>query len=190
MNEEQKEDIQKETQAEQSANTSEGQTDTAEEQQEKAELTIEEQLEQANAKIAELEDQLLRKIAEFDNYRKRVLKEKTELILNGGKKTVKDFLPVLDDLERGLKTMQTADNVEAVLEGVELVHKKFLDTLKKEGVEPIVTENADFNVDFHEAIAQIPAPVPELKGKVIDCTLKGYTMNNEVIRYAQVAVGL
>ena len=188
MSEELSEERQKKMQAEQAENVTE--QPNVKEEESTREPTIEEQLETANAKIAELQDQLLRKIAEFDNYRKRVLKEKTELVLNGGKKTIKAILPVLDDFERGLKTMRTSDDVEAVLQGMELVHKKFMDTLKKEGVEPIETENVDFNVDFHEAIAQIPAPMPEMKGKVIDCTLKGYTMNNEVIRYAQVAVGI
>lgn len=154
------------------------------------EPTTEELLEKANERIAELEDQLLRKIAEFDNYRKRTISEKTELILNGGEKTIVSILPVLDDMERALKNMQQAEDVSAVLEGVELIFKKFTGILEKQGVSQIKTENTDFNVDEHEAIAQIPAPTDELKGKIIDCTQTGYKLNDKVIRYAQVVVGL
>ena len=167
--------------------------DTTEEgvaEEEEKELTTEEKLEKANEEIAELKDSLLRKIAEFDNYRKRTLKEKTELILNGGEKTITAILPVLDDMERALKNMQKADNVEAVVEGVELIFKKFISILEHQGVKAIDTKNADFNVDLHEAIAQLPAPTDEMKGKVMDCTLTGYTMNDKVIRHAQVVVGL
>lgn len=161
-----------------------------EEGQPKAEPTTEEQLEAAKKEIEDLNDKLLRKIAEFDNYRKRTMKEKTELILNGGERTVIAILPVIDDLERALKNMKQADDIAAVVEGVELVYKKFIDTLKKQGVEPIQTEGADFDVDLHEAIAQLPAPTDELKGKVMDCTLTGYKMNEKVIRHSQVVVGL
>lgn len=154
------------------------------------EPTIEEQLESAKAEIVDLKDQLLRKIAEFDNYRKRTIKEKTDLILNGGEKTIITILPVIDDMERALKNMQSADDVNAVLEGVELIYKKFMDILGKQGVSVIDTKEADFDVDIHEAIAQLPAPTPELKGKVMDCTLTGYKLNDKVIRHAQVVVGV
>ena len=155
-----------------------------------AELTVEEQLEAANAEIASLKDQLLRKIAEFENYRKRTIKEKTDLILNGGEKTIVTILPVIDDLERALKNMQKAEDVNAVLEGVELIYKKFIDILGKQGVSIIETKEADFDVDLHEAVAQLPAPTPELKGKVMDCTQTGYKLNEKVIRHAQVVVGV
>ena len=164
---------------------------TAEEQaEEPQEKTIEEQLEDAKAEIEAMNDKYLRLYAEFENYRKRTIKEKTELILNGGEKAITSILPVLDDMERALKNMQNADDVSAVLEGVELINKKFIEILKKQGVEAIQTENADFNVDLHEAIAQLPAPCDELKGKVMDCTLTGYKLNDKVIRHAQVVVGL
>ena len=163
--------------------------DTPQEEEEK-ELTVEEKLEKAEEEITDLKDQLLRKIAEFDNYRKRTIKEKTELILNGGEKTIISILPVIDDMERALKNMQNAEDVAAVLEGVELIYKKFLDILERQGVKTIKTENEDFNVDLHEAIAQLPAPTDEMKGKIMDCTLTGYTMNDKVIRHAQVVVGL
>lgn len=157
---------------------------------EEKEQTIEEQLEAANSEIANLKDQLLRKIAEFDNYRKRTIKEKTDLILNGGEKTITTVLPVIDDMERAMKNMKDAEDVSAVLEGVELIYKKFMDILAKQGVSIIETKDADFNVDIHNAIAQIPAPTPEFKGKVIDCTLTGYKLNDKVIRHAQVVVGV
>lgn len=162
-------------------------TETAEEP---AEKTLEEQLAEAKAEIEAMNDKYLRLYAEFENYRKRTIKEKTELILNGGEKTITSILPVLDDMERALKNMQKAEDVTAVLEGVELINKKFIEILKKQGVEAISTENADFNVDLHEAIAQLPAPCDELKGKVMDCTLTGYKLNDKVIRHAQVVVGL
>ena len=159
-------------------------------QEEEKELTIEEQLEASNAEIASLKDQLLRKVAEFDNYRKRTIKEKTDLILNGGEKTIITILPVIDDMERALKNMKGAEDVNAVLEGVELIYKKFMDILGKQGVSIIDTKEADFDVDLHEAVAQMPAPTPELKGKVMDCTLTGYKLNEKVIRHAQVVVGV
>ncbi|MBQ8455911.1 MAG: nucleotide exchange factor GrpE [Bacteroidaceae bacterium] len=153
--------------------------------EEEKEPTIEEQLEAANAEIVSLKDQLLRKIAEFDNYRKRTIKEKTDLILNGGEKTIVSILPVIDDMERALKNMQKAEDVSAVLEGVELIYKKFIDILGKQGVSVIETKEADFDVDVHEAVAQLPAPTPELKGKVMDCTLTGYKLNEKVIRHVE-----
>ncbi len=180
----------KEQRTEQVDNNMKVAAEDTEETQESQPATSEELLAQANDKIAGLEDQLLRKIAEFDNYRKRTLKEKTELILNGGEKTIVSILPVLDDMERAIKNMQSAEDVKAVLEGVELIYKKFISILEKQGVEKICTENADFDVDVHEAIAQLPAPTDELKGKVMDCTLTGYKLNEKVIRHAQVVVGL
>lgn len=165
-------------------------TDKKADQDTEKELTVEEQLDAAKKEIEELNDKLLRKIAEFDNYRKRTLKEKTELILNGGEKTIVSILPVIDDMERALKNMKKTEDVAAVLEGVELIYKKFMDILGKQGVSVIETKDADFNVDIHEAIAQLPAPTEELKGKVMDCTLTGYKLNDKVIRHAQVVVGL
>ncbi len=185
------ETLQKEQEAADKSNkTTAEDTPQEESQEEEKELTVEEKLDKATEEIADLKDQLLRKIAEFDNYRKRTIKEKTELILNGGEKTIISILPVIDDMERALKNMQKAEDVAAVLEGVELIYKKFLDILEKQGVKTIKTENEDFNVDLHEAIAQLPAPTDEMKGKILDCTLTGYTMNDKVIRHAQVVVGL
>lgn len=154
------------------------------------EETIEDKLAAAEAKVAEMQDKYLRQVAEFDNYRKRTIKEKAELILNGGEKTITAILPILDDMERALATMDKLEDVAAVKEGVELIFQKFIKVLGEQGVKKIDTDNADFNVDLHEAIAQVPAPSDELKGKVMDCVKTGYTLNDKVIRHAQVAVGL
>ena len=154
------------------------------------EKTDAEKLGEALLEIEEWKKKMLYKQAEFENYRKRVLAEKAELVLNGGKKVLEAMLPVVDDLERALKNMDSLEDVPAVKEGVDLIYKKFLSVLKAQGVTPIETEGADFNVDLHEAIAQIPAPMDELKGKVLDCTQKGYMLNDKVLRYAQVAVAL
>ena len=147
-------------------------------------------LEAAMAEIAELKKQILYKVAEFDNYRKRVIKEKADLIMNGGEKVITAILPVMDDMERALEQMRKAEDVQAVIEGVELIQKKFMGILEKQGVKPIETKDADFDVEVHEAIAQFPAPSEEMKNKVVDCTLKGYKLNEKVIRHAQVVVGI
>ena len=154
------------------------------------EESIEDKLAAAETKITELQDKYLRQVAEFDNYRKRTIKEKAELILNGAEKTVTAILPVLDDLERALKNMDKMEDLAAVKKGVDLIYQKFVKVLGDQGVKKIDTENADFNTDLHEAIAQVPAPSDEMKGKVIDCVKSGYTLNEKVIRHAQVAVGL
>ena len=150
---------------------------------------LQKELEQANATIEEQKDKYLRLSAEFDNYRKRTMKEKAELILNGGERCITSILPIIDDLERALQTMQSATDVAAVREGVELIYSKFISTLEKNGVKAIETQEKALDTDFHEAIAVIPAPTKELKGKILDCTKKGYTLNDKVIRHAQVVVG-
>ena len=147
------------------------------------------QLEQAKATIEEQKDKYLRLSAEFDNYRKRTNKEKAELILNGGEKCISSILPIIDDLERALQTMQQATDVAAVREGVELIYTKFMTTLEKNGVKVIDTKEKALDTDFHEAIAIIPAPAAELKGKIVDCVQTGYTLNSKVIRHAKVVVG-
>ena len=162
-------------------------------QQEETELTAEEklqkELDEANDKIATLEDKYLRQVAEFDNYRKRTMKEKAELIKNGGERAIESILPVLDDFERALENMAKDENAATMMTGVELIYNKFVNILKQNGLQKIETESADFNTDFHEAIAMIPAPTEELKGKVLDCVQTGYTLNDKVIRHAKVAVG-
>ena len=161
----------------------------AEGEVQKEKITTEEKLAATEEENAKLKDQLLRQIAEFDNYRKRTLKEKAELILNGGEKTLSSLLPILDDLERAEKNIQENTNIETLKEGLDLVFKKCRDTLEKQGLKAIETKNQDFNTDFHEAIAMIPVPEGDQKGKVIDCVQTGYTLNDKVIRHAKVAVG-
>ena len=143
-----------------------------------------EALKEENSK---LKDQLLRTIAEFDNFRKRTNKEKAELILNGGKKTITDILPVLDDFERALE--DKSDDPVAIKEGMQMIFNKFVKTLEGMGVKKIETNEVDFNTDYHEAIAMVPGVGEDKKGKVIDCVQTGYTMNDQVIRHAKVAVG-
>ena len=132
-------------------------------------------------------DKYIRLVAEFENYKKRTLKEKSELILNGSEKTVAAILPILDDFERA--TADKTEDPQAIKEGYELIYKKFLKALETLGVHKIKTDNADFNVDYHEAIAMVPGMGDDKKGKVIDCVQTGYTLNDKVIRHAKVAVG-
>lgn len=176
------------TQAGNVPNKNEGEQETAETQEEQdKEKTIEQQLQEANEKIAELKDQYLRKAAEFENYRKRTLKEKSELILNGAESTVKAILPILDDFERALA--DKTDDCQAIKEGQQLIFNKFVKALKSLGVEKIETQDKDFDVDYHEAIAMVPGMGDDKKGKVIDCVQTGYKLNDKVIRHAKVAVG-
>ena len=173
--------------------------DTAEEQpqddqaEEAAPLThkeqLEKELEDAQAVIEEQKDKYLRLSAEFDNYRKRTMKEKAELILNGGEKSISSILPVIDDFERAIKTMETAKDVKAVKEGVELIYNKFMAVMAQNGVKVIETKDQPLDTDYHEAIAVIPAPSEEQKGKILDCVQTGYTLNDKVIRHAKVVVG-
>lgn len=173
-------------------NAAEGQENVATPQEAAAEESApqEDPLEVAQAEIADLKKQLLYKIAEFDNYRKRTMSEKADLILNGGAKVLGAILPVMDDMERALDQMKKAEDMASVIEGVELIRKKFLSILEKQGVKPIETEGLDFDVDLHEAIAQLPAPSPEMKNKIMDCTLKGYMLNDKVLRHSQVVVAM
>lgn len=146
-------------------------------------------LEEAQEQIAELKDKYLRSVAEFDNYRKRTMKEKAELLLNGAEKTVSAILPVMDDMERALANAEKSDDVEALREGMKLIFQKFEKCLSALGVNKIETKDADFNTDFHEAVAMVPGMGDEKKGKVLDCVQTGYTLNDKVIRHAKVAVG-
>ena len=159
----------------------------ADAEEEEEEVKILDPLEAAQVEIAQLKDTLLRKVAEFDNYRKRTLKEKAELVLNGGEKTITAILPVLDDFERALA--DKTDDPAAIKEGMELIFKKFVKTLESLGVRKIETKDKDFDVDYHEAIAMVPGMGDDKKGKVIDCVQTGYTLNDKVIRHAKVAVG-
>jgi len=150
---------------------------------------LEKELETAQETIEEQKDKYLRLSAEFDNYRKRTMKEKAELILNGGEKSLSSILPVVDDFERAIKTMETATDVQAVKEGVELIYNKFMAVLGQNGVKVIETKDQPLDTDYHEAIAVIPAPSEAQKGKILDCVQTGYTLNDKVLRHAKVVVG-
>ena len=146
-------------------------------------------LEAAKEEIEQLKTQILYKTAEFDNYRKRTLKEKAELILNGGEKAVGAILPVIDDMERAIENGEKTDDPAVLREGMELIYHKFMKALEGLGVKKIETENADFDTDLHEAVAMVPGMGDDKKGKVIDCLQTGYQLNEKVIRHAKVAVG-
>ena len=146
-------------------------------------------LEEAQQQIEELKDKYLRSVAEFDNYRKRTLKEKAELILNGSEKAVGAVLPVLDDMERAIANGEKTDDPKVLREGISLIYAKFQKVLEGLGVKEIETADADFDTDVHEAIAMVPGMGDDKKGKVLDCVQKGYKLNDKVIRHAKVAVG-
>jgi molecular chaperone GrpE len=146
-------------------------------------------LEKAQEEIAELKDKWLRSVAEFENYRKRTLKERAELILNGGEKTITAILPILDDMERAIANGEKTDDPKVLREGMTLIYQKFMKTLEAQGVSKIETEDADFDTDVHEAVAMVPGMGDDKKGKVIDCLQQGYKLNDKVIRHAKVAVG-
>ena len=153
----------------------------------KAESTEVDPLTKAQQEVEELKKTLLYKTAEFENYRKRTMKEKADLILNGGEKTISAILPILDDFERALA--DKSEDPNAIKEGVQMIFNKFVKTLEGLGVKKIETADKDFDVDFHEAIAMVPGMGDDKKGKVIDCVQTGYTLNDKVIRHAKVAVG-
>ena len=147
------------------------------------------QLAEAEAKIAELQDRYLRQAAEFDNYRKRTMKEKADLIKSAAEKVIVAELPIVDDMDRALDNMEKGMDADACIEGFKLIAQKFKNTLTQQGLEKIDTDGQDFDTDFHEAIALIPAPTEELKGKILDCVQAGYKLGDKVIRHAKVAVG-
>ena len=146
-------------------------------------------LDQLKAEVESLKTQMLYKTAEFDNYRKRTLKERAELILNGGEKTITALLPVIDDMERAIANGEKTDDPQVLREGMQLIYQKLMKVLETQGVSKIETEDADFDTNLHEAIALVPGMGDDKKGKVIDCMATGYKLNDKVIRYAKVAVG-
>ncbi|MDR0745326.1 MAG: nucleotide exchange factor GrpE [Mediterranea sp.] len=150
---------------------------------------FEKEIERLNAQIEEDRDKYLRLSAEFDNYRKRTMKEKAELILNGGEKSITSLLPVIDDLERAVKTTETSTDMSAIKDGIDLIYNKFISILGQNGVKVIETKDQPLDTDYHEAIAVVPAPSEELKGKILDTVQTGYMMNDKVIRHAKVVVG-
>lgn len=183
LNEQTAEDAAQEPQTEDTAQTNA----PADEKTETQEDT--DPLQDAEKTISELKDKYLRSVAEFDNYRKRTIKEKAELILNGGEKTIAAILPVIDDMERAIANNEHTDDATAIKEGMQLIYNKFIKALAGLGVSAIDTENADFDVDVHEAVAMVPGMGDDKKGKVLDCVQKGYKLNDKVIRHAKVAVG-
>ena len=178
------ENIDEETQeAQESAETQEEAAEDTEPAEEK------DPLEAAQEEIEQMKTQILYKTAEFDNYRKRTLKEKAELILNGGEKAVSAILPVIDDMERAIENGSKTDDPAVLREGMELIYSKFMKALEGLGVKKIETEDADFDTDLHEAVAMVSGMGDDKKGKVIDCLQTGYQLNEKVIRHAKVAVG-
>lgn len=172
-----------EAEEKQDTEAEENAADTDKENEEKDPLA------EALNEIEILKDKYLRSVAEFDNYRKRTLKEKTELILNGSEKAVQAFLPIIDDMERAIENAEKTDDIEVIREGMKLIHQKTNKTMESLGVKEIKTEDADFDTDYHEAVAMVPGMGDDKKGKVLDCVRKGYTLNDKVIRHAKVAVG-
>ena len=176
------------TESSENTKATEPQVDTQEEplsESEKLKL----QLAEAEAKNAEMQDKYLRQAAEFDNYRKRTIKEKAELIKSAAEKLMVAELPVVDDMDRALENMEKGADTEACIEGFKLIVHKFKNILTQNGLEKIETEGQEFDTDYHEAIALIPAPTEELKGKILDCVQTGYKLGDKVIRHAKVAVG-
>ena len=163
--------------------------DSQEQESAPEEETAESKLAKSEAEVADLKDRLLRQMAEFDNYRKRTMKEKAEIILNGSAGVVTDILPVIDDLERAISNSAKSEDFNALKEGIELIYNKLMHILEQKGLQKISPKNEPFDTDFHEAIAMIPAPSEELKGKVLDCAIDGYKLNDKVLRHAKVAVG-
>ncbi|MPQ45763.1 nucleotide exchange factor GrpE [Marinifilum sp. N1E240] len=147
------------------------------------------EIEELGTKLQDISDKYMRLSAEFDNYRKRTLKEKMELTKSAGEKILVNVLPVMDNFERALQSMDDAKDVEALKEGVQLIYSNFKDFISQNGVKEIEAVNQEFDTDIHEAITKIPAPSEELKGKVVDCVEKGYTLNEKVIRFSKVVVG-
>ena len=170
-------------------NRAEQDTETAQDDNAKEEETVEAKLAKSEAEVADLKDRLLRQMAEFDNYRKRTMKEKAEIILNGSAGVVTDILPVIDDLERAIANSSKSEDYNALKEGVELIYNKLMHILEQKGLQKISPKNEPFNTDFHEAIAMIPAPDEASKGLVLDCAIDGYKLNDKVLRHAKVAVG-
>ena len=170
-------------------NTESAEAEKTEEAAQEEEAEELDPLEKAQAELAEMKNQLLYKAAEFENYRKRTLKERAELILNGGEKVLTAILPVLDDMERAIANGSKTEDPQVLREGMELIYQKFVKTLEAQGVSKIETKDADFDTDLHEAVAMVPGMGEEKKGKVIDCLQEGYKLNDKVIRHAKVAVG-
>jgi len=186
LNEQAQPDTAEKQQAEQATEAPESEPEAIDSQEPQSETNP---VEEIKKEVEALKDKYLRSVAEFDNYRKRTVKEKAELILGGSEKAVKTILPVIDDMERAMQNGQQTDDAKTLREGMELIYHKLIKALESLGVSKIETDNADFDTDFHEAIAMVPGVDDEKKGKVIDCVQAGYKLNDKVIRHAKVAVG-
>ena len=167
----------------------EADTESVTETETEAVEEAEDELSALKSQVADLNDKYLRSVAEFDNYRKRTLKERAELILNGGAKVLTAILPVVDDMERAIENGAKTDDPQVLREGMELIYHKLVKVLESQGVTAIDTTDADFDTDVHEAVAMVPGMGDDKKGKVIDCVQKGYKLNEKVIRHAKVAAG-
>ncbi len=150
---------------------------------------LQNELDAARAETEKEKKEYLFLMADFDNFRKRMMREKSELLKNAGEKVLAGLLPIVDDFERGLAAAAAAKDADAVLQGMDLIYQKLVKYLESQGVKAMESTGADFDPELHEAIASIPAPSPELKGKVLDTTQKGYMLNDKVLRHAKVAVG-
>lgn len=148
-----------------------------------------EQTEQLKTKYDEINDKYIRLVAEFDNYKRRTLRERIELIRTAGEDILKDLLPIADDFDRALQSINQSSDIEGLKKGLDLIYVKFMDFLKQKGIVEIEASNADFDIDKHEAVAKIPVSDNTQKGKIVDVVKKGYTLNDKVVRYAQVVIG-
>lgn len=187
--EKEQEELQKEELQTEEQNVTEQETNTDKNENQEEENPETDKMAQMQQELDELKDKYLRQVAEFDNYRKRTLKEKTELILNGGEKVLSALLPVLDDLDRAIENIEKSDDTKTLKEGVNLILDKLSKTLSSQGLQKMETIGKAFDTDFHEAIALIPAQEEEQKNHVIDCVQAGYMLNDKVIRHAKVVVG-
>ena len=170
-------------------NKSKGHSKSIQSKEEKHKLELTKKLSESEAKVAELQDKYLRLSAEFDNYRKRTLKEKADLLKTAGEESLMRILPVLDDLERAINSMDSAKDINPVKEGIRLIYNKFKEILAQQGLKEIEANNQGFNTDLHEAVTTVPAQDQESKGKVLEVIQKGYFLNEKVIRFAKVIIG-
>ncbi len=173
----------------QDENTTEQTADDNTDDGKTAEKETKSEAEQLKEQLIKLNDKYIRLSAEFDNYRKRTLKERMELMKNAGEDVLSNILPVVDNFERAIKTMESATDIDAVKEGVAMIYKNFKDFLNQRGVKEIEANEKDFDTDLHEAVSKIPSPDKKMKGKILDVIEKGYKLNDKVIRYAKVVVG-
>lgn len=178
---------QEETQTEEQ--NAEVESQNAEEEQPAKEETPEDKIAALQAELEKSQKEYLFLMAEFDNYRKRTVKEKAELIKNGGEKAMLGLLPVIDDFERAIDAIDKSSDVGSLKEGVDLIYNKFMKYLESQQVKPMESTGTDFDADIYEAVTTFPAPDESMKGKVIDTVQKGYTINEKVLRHAKVVVG-